>query len=139
MLKHPTICMAFSSLTGDLLFDILWEAVSRLERQGICVLTLTCDGASSNHRLWRLHTQNGSLTHKVMNIYAPDGARPLYFISNPPHLIKTIRNCWWNSRRELQVRKILIAIVCHTHSTIIVVQWKPHFMEVSGDSLQQRH
>ena len=31
----------------------VWEAVSHLERQSFKELSLTCDGASSNRRLWQ--------------------------------------------------------------------------------------
>ena len=30
--------------SGDLMFNPVWEAISRLERLGFCVLGLTCDG-----------------------------------------------------------------------------------------------
>ena len=43
-------------LSGDLMFDLVWEAVSRLERMGFRVLGITCDGASPNRRLWKLHS-----------------------------------------------------------------------------------
>lgn len=60
------------------------------------------DGASVNRRLVRLH--DAKLTpHKVKNIHAPD-KRDLYFFSDPPHLIKTVRNCWSSKCRTLWVR-----------------------------------
>lgn len=40
---------------------------------------------------------------KVPNIFARDGPRPLFFFSDPPHLLKTVRNCWWNPKRQLWV------------------------------------
>ena len=101
-LNFPYAQFACSNLTGDLLFDPFWEAISRLERQDIRVLALTCDGASTNRRLWKLHSKGEKITHKVTNIFAhPE--RDLFFISDPPHLMKTIRNCWWNSKRNLWV------------------------------------
>ena len=45
------------NLSGDLLVDPVWEAILRLERQDIRVLALTCDGASANQRLWKLHSK----------------------------------------------------------------------------------
>ena len=42
----------------------VWEAISRLERQGFKVLSLTCDGASSNRRLWQLHKEDRKKSKK---------------------------------------------------------------------------
>ena len=97
------------ALSGDLLVDPIWESISRLERQGIKVLALTCDGASTNRRLWNLHCKGRDITekgvlYKVPNIYAADSSHFLYFVSDPPHLMKTTRNCWANKSRNLQVR-----------------------------------
>ena len=97
---------ACDTLSGDLLVDPVWETISRLERQGIRVLALTCDGASANRRLWKLHskgrdTSERGVLHKVPNIYATDQPQSIYFIS---HLIKTTRNCWASRARQLEVR-----------------------------------
>ena len=47
-INFPYAQFACESLTGELMIDPVWEAVSRLERQGIRVMALTCDGASTN-------------------------------------------------------------------------------------------
>ena len=110
-LVFPFAQFACCNLSGNLLVDPVWEAVSRLERQGLRVLFLTCDGAWTNRRLWKLHSNGDKqeVTFKVNNIFAPEGVRPLYFISDPPHLLKTARNCWWNNKNNLQVRTIYYA------------------------------
>ena len=107
-LNFPYAQFAVANLSGDLLVDPVWEAISRLERQDIRVLALTCDGASANRRLWKLYskgrdTSERGVLYKVPNIYATDQSRFLYFISDPPHLIKTTRNCWANKSRRLEV------------------------------------
>lgn len=56
-LNFPYAQFACHTLTGKLLVDPVWEAISRLERQGIRVMALTCDVASANHRLWKMHSQ----------------------------------------------------------------------------------
>jgi hypothetical protein len=89
-------------LTGELLFAPFWEAVRRCERCGLKVLAATADGASVNRRLIKLHGASGDVVHKVTNPYAPEG-RELFFISDPPHLVKTIRNCWASKARNLWV------------------------------------
>lgn len=56
-------------MNGDLLFDPVWVAVSRLERLGFSVLGLTCDGASSNCKLWKLHSDSEEMIYRVPNIF----------------------------------------------------------------------
>ena len=102
-LAFPYVQFACASVTGDLLMDPVWEAISRLERQGIRVLALTCDGASVNRRLWKLLGNGGDIIHKVVNIFAPEAERPIFFVSDPPHLLKTLRNCLSNKTRKLWV------------------------------------
>ena len=68
------------------------------------VLAATFDGASNNRRMVQLHkSSEGTLTHKVPNIHANDGKRDLFFFSDPPHLIKTARNCLASKCRFLWV------------------------------------
>ena len=93
-LNFPYAQFACADLSGDLLIDPVWEAISRLERQGFRVMALICDDASTNRRLWKLHNERKSdIVYKVDNIFASDAPRSLYFIADPPHLIKPIRNC----------------------------------------------
>ena len=100
-LNYPYVQFSCDSLCGEQLFNPVWEAVARLERLGFHVLALTCDGASPNRRFWKLHSDD-EMTYKVPNPYAST-KRDLYFISDPPHLLKTIRNSWFNSKRKLWV------------------------------------
>ena len=100
-LNFPYVQFAVSNLSGDLLMDPVWEAIFRLERMGFHVLTLTCDGASTNRRLWKLHS-NDAFINKIQNIYSPD--RYIYLFSDPPHILKTVRNSLWNKRKHLWVR-----------------------------------
>ncbi len=79
-----------ASVTGDLPFDPLREAVSRLERRGMKVLALTCGGAPINHRLFKLHKSEDQLVYRVVNPFAAEKGF-LYFISDPPHLLKTAK------------------------------------------------
>jgi len=56
-------------------------------------MSCTCDGATSNHRLYHLLTSSQTDKYKVLNKYSKE-KRHIYLISDPPHLIKTIRNCF---------------------------------------------
>ena len=104
--EYPYAQFACGSMSGDLIFDPIWEAIARLERIGFFVLALCCDGASSNRKLWKLHSKGKELVYRVPNVFAAEGKRFLYFISDPPHLIKTIRNSWYNKKRKLWVINI---------------------------------
>ena len=75
--NFPYVQFACGNLSGNLLMNPVWEAIFRLERMGFFVLTFTCDGASTNRRLWKLHS-NDELVYKVPNVYAPE--RSLYFL-----------------------------------------------------------
>ena len=104
--NFPYVQFACNTLSGDILMEPLWEAVFRLERMGLAVLTLTCDGASTNRRLCKLHSSDtcDELQHKVPNVFAP--GRFLYFFCDPPHLLETTRNSWYNKHRHLWVRVV---------------------------------
>ena len=119
--NYPYAQFACHDITGNKLFDPMWEAVARLERLGFCVLGVTCDGASPNRRLWRLHSDSDEMVYKVPNLFA-DCKRDLYFISDPPHLIKTIRNSFCNTNRKLWVR---ILTICYKYYTafICIFSW----------------
>ena len=71
-------------------------------------MATTFDGASVNRRLLKIHGlgSNAELLYKVINPYAPE-KRYLYFISDPPHLMKTVRNCWVSPNCHLWVSQML--------------------------------
>jgi hypothetical protein len=103
-------CYALGSSDDSLVYLPLPEvlmSLGRLERRGFRVMALTCDGLSANRRLFLLHHQTNSpaSSHWVLNPYSDDG-RNLFFIYDPPHLIKTVRNAWDNSKRRLWVSAV---------------------------------
>ena len=120
------------SMLGDQLFPMIWNAVSRLENLGFIVLALCCDGLSLNRKFFRLYDA-GSKTpvNKVINPYAHDGDRRyIFFLSDPPHLMKTTRNCWANPKRKLWVNvfKILFQHACSSCAIHRIVQWNGYLM-----------
>ena len=109
-LSFPYAQFPCTALSGEHLYDPVWEAISHLELCGFKVLALICDGLAANRRLFRLHKPDAGakeVVHKVPNPYAEDG-RNLYFMADPPHLIKTVHNAWYNSKRHLWVCVITI-------------------------------
>ena len=102
-LQFPYAQFACSSVTGDQLFSPFWEGVWRLERCGITVV-VTADEGAPNRTFMRIHRAVGSdsFPYKVLNPFASE-ERYIHFISDPPHLLKTVRNCWASKKRHLWV------------------------------------
>ena len=63
----------------------------------------TFNGCSINRKLVELHSKDGSLVSNILNPFSSD-TRPFFFLFDPPHLIKTTRNCWASKARTLWVR-----------------------------------
>ena len=47
---------------------------------------------------------NKNAVHQIVNLYCPD--RFIYFFSNAPHLVKTNRNCLYNSEHGLSTHNM---------------------------------
>ena len=127
-IKFPYAQFPMSDATADDLFPLVWQAIDRLECAGIHVLGITADGASINRRLFKMHSPKKKLVHKTANVYASDN-RSLFFFSDPPHLIKTVRNAFASSIRNLWVSDMssvkLSPFVC-----VLLVLWSTYKMEV---------
>ena len=111
-LQFPYAQFPCGSLKGDQMFHIFWKAVGRLERYGFRVLGLTCDGLAANRLLlFRLHAPKRSkeLVHKALNPYSKESPY-VFFLSDPPHLLKTIRNCFANKNRHLWVHVCQVVV-----------------------------
>ena len=135
-LKFPYVHFPASSTKGPELYPILRKVIARLTRLGLEVLTVTCDGASENRLLFSLHDENNDKTaYKIKNVYAKRSSS-IFFISDPSHLIKTIRNCF--SRGKLWVcvccnykynNYCLFCFLLHA------VQWATHKLAVSDPAV----
>eukprot|EP00731_Ephydatia_muelleri_P000027 Em0001g27a len=107
-LQFPYVQFPCHSLSGHQLYDPFWEAVGRLEQCGLKVHGVTMDGGAPNRSLIKLHQPccAGSFVYKVPNPYSVDN-RFLYFVSDPPHLVKTMRNCFMSRRLWCNEKDIL--------------------------------
>jgi hypothetical protein len=104
--QYPT-----QGITADKLFPVAWEVIRHLESVGFKVISLTGDKASPNQKFFSLHGKasgESSVTYKVPNPYTKED-RPIFFISDVPHLIKTVRNCWSNSFGHSQKRALWVS------------------------------
>ena len=103
-LGHVKFHLGFFATEGALSFQIyplFWKAVGILELScDLRVIGAVCDGASPNRKFFKMHTKmDGSatkdVTYRTLNMY--DRSRFIWFFSDYPHLMKTSRNCLFNS------------------------------------------
>ena len=96
---------ATSGASASQMFSLLWEAISICELNSLKVLAVTCDEASPNRKLFKMHfpmaneddiNTDVDITYNTINLFSKE-KRLIYFISHVPHLIKTARNCLSNS------------------------------------------
>ena len=84
-------------------------------------MSCTCDGATSNRRLYHLLTNSQTDKHKVLNKYSKE-KRYIYLICDPPHLIKTIRNCF--ASRPLWVSNyVYLKYICNSVQDIFIIDY----------------
>ena len=144
-LKFPYGQFPCSSLSGDVLFPIVWECVKRLEGLGFKVIAITCDGASSNRKFFKLTGVSAEkLTYKTVNVFSEE-KWPLFFLSDVPHLIKTVRNNWSNSfghsySRTLSVSmsSLLCIIISLTINIGFTEEQGKHFMATSSGGVPSK-
>jgi hypothetical protein len=78
-----------------------------LEKEGIRVLVLIADGASSNRKFFKMEGSSNEMPYKVVNRASPDlEERFILFMSDPSHWIKTSRNCVSNSGAHINSRHL---------------------------------
>ena len=103
--KFSLANFALSGASASQMFPHLWKAISICEINSLKVLAVTCDGASPNRKLLRMHfpmakendiNPDADVTYKTINLLSKK-KQFIYFISDVPHLIKTARNCLPNS------------------------------------------
>ena len=86
-----------------------WKVITECERSGVQIIAMTSDGNAVNRAFFKMNTpitrtKNG-IVFDTINKAAP--SRPLFFMSDLPHLIKTIRNNFHNSRPEKKSKRCL--------------------------------
>ena len=120
-LQYPYAQFQCNSLSSDEMFDPLWEAVARLERLGFNVMGFCCDGLAAN-RTFALHSKERN-AYKIVNTYAEETCN-FFLFSDPPHLLKTVRNAWANPKRHLWVNFLFRAPYVHAwRQPITYVLW----------------
>lgn len=91
-LKFPYVQFVAASTKGADVFPLVRQAVKHLTHLGLTVTTITFDGASGNRRMFQMFNSKADLSYKTINVFGLEKRE--VFISNPPHLLKTICNCF---------------------------------------------
>ena len=101
---------------------IIWRAIRMLEMSGLTVIYVVADGCSTNRKFFRLHRipdyQKSGVTYPAPNISSP--GNQVYFMADAPHVLKTVRNAWYNSRTN------------GTRNLVVITNIKCHFAYVSA-------
>lgn len=113
-------CFAYfptGGIKGFQIMPIFWEAVAILELScNLRVIATVSDGASPNRAFFQMHEFMDSfeetivdheIVYRTVNLYASD-QRYIWFFSDVPHLIKTIRNCVYKSGNTHRLIKFCI-------------------------------
>ena len=105
-LKFPIGHFTTAGITADQLFPILWKAVEICEIDlDLTVLYITSDGASPNRDLSSYIRMVTIQLFIGLKTFSPV-MRYIYFFSDAPHLLKTVRNCFSNSNSHKNTRKM---------------------------------
>ena len=101
-LQYPLAAFTTEGITPGYLFPIVWEAIKFVQVVAeLKVIFICCDGASSNRKFFTMHDNDRDKeTYKTRNPVYKD--HHIYFISDPPHLLKTICNYLSNSYAHKQ-------------------------------------
>lgn len=125
-LEFPLAYFATKILTATQIAPLFWRCVAILERNcNLWVIATVCDGASPNRKFFKLHKgMDGNscqdVVYRTINIFCRQ--RYIYFFSDPPHLVKTVRNCLLNSgsgQHIIWMASILFGAIYLT-STILI-------------------
>lgn len=99
--KHVIAYFFTGNVTSFQLMPLFWRIVSVLEISvNLWVCAAVNDGAFPNRKFFRLHCNLAAdlkcdVVYKTRNVFAM--SRFIYFFADSPHLMKTARNCLYNS------------------------------------------
>jgi len=107
--KEVVAAFTAGCLTKEQLFSKTWQVIRACEAVGVKILAVTCDGSSINRAFIAMHTpatqRYCGVVFDTVNMCSLD--RTIYFISDPPHLLKTFRNCFAKSDKGSKCKRLL--------------------------------
>lgn len=100
----PYASFPASTLTGEQLVPLFYEAMMCVKCCGFKVTCITLDGNSVNRKFFNIigTMKTNNIGHKFKNPLS-NNTREVFLFSDPPHLLKTARNCLANPKRNMQV------------------------------------
>ena len=128
----PYASFPASNLSGEQLVPIFYEAIMRVELCGLKVACITLDGNSVNRKFIKLIGQikKNNISYKFKNPLSFN-AREVFLFSDPPHLIKTARNCLANPKRNMQVINLTLKKSCMFIANC--------YLQLNGKSMSWEH
>ena len=87
--EYPCAYFLTTGIKSPKLNKLFWEGVSLLHSHNFVVLLVCCDGAAANRAFMKMNTKCGDATSVGYNFFSH---HPLFMLSDPPHLIKKLRN-----------------------------------------------
>ena len=104
--KFSLANFATKDIQTSQIFPLLWKTVGICELNSLKVIAVTSDGTSENRKLFKMDfhlTFDDDInpdvddTYRTSNLHSLQEKRFICFISDVPHLLKTTRNCLYNS------------------------------------------
>lgn len=89
-----------STLTAEQFYSIIKKVIIGLEKIGFNVIAVVTDNNSINRKAMTFFSSPPKLNRQYNNPVYPE--RPLFFIIDPVHIIKCIRNNWLNQNNPGQ-------------------------------------
>lgn len=108
-LIYPFGYFATSGITASQLYSCAMDAVGVLASIGLETRALVSDGAAVNRKFFKLvaHSTNYDDMFWTWNPHNP--SQKLYLFSDVPHLLKTTRNCFENSKWNNNTRNMHVS------------------------------
>ena len=91
------------SVTSTQINRMFWDGVLALHDHGFEVMLACADGASYNRTFFRMNAGN-----QLWQCHNPFTREPTFFISDPPHLLKKLRNKLFNSGDEERHTRLMV-------------------------------
>lgn len=106
---YPCAFFLTTNLTALQLNRLFWLGISMLHIFEFEILVSCCDGASCNRSFVQMNTANEN-SNSCQN---PFSKMPLFFLSDPPHLIKKLRNNLHSSGFKEKNRRYTRSLFLH--------------------------
>ncbi|KAK8756868.1 hypothetical protein V5799_000430 [Amblyomma americanum] len=87
-----------SKMNSEILHEYCKKIILEVESMGLKVIAVVTDNNSLNRKMMSLFSRN----HEVNIVYPhpADKSRPLFFVIDPVHILKCVRNNWINQKNE---------------------------------------